>query len=220
MIRDIFPSEQDFVSLIRAQEMVASRALVEDQFGVLKTIAGVDQAFLDDKIISGIVILDYNTMDVIEKAYSIKYVEFPYIPSFLSFREGPAIISAFRSLKMRPDLLMIDGCGINHPRSAGLATHIGVALDMVTIGVAKNLLCGIIEKPINIWDYSPITLHDQYVGASLLSKKGCNPIIIAPGHKVSLSSTIDIVRYCLRGQKLPDPIRIAHKYVGDIKRKL
>ncbi|MDD2666370.1 MAG: endonuclease V [Methanocellales archaeon] len=220
MKRDIFPSEKDFGSLIKAQLMVASRVLVEDRFGDLKTIAGVDQAFLDDKIISGIVILDYDTMDVIEKTYSIKEVEFPYIPSFLSFREGPAIISAFRSLKTRPDLLMVDGCGINHPRSAGLATHIGVALDMATIGVAKKLLCGIVEKPINIGEHSPILLHDQYVGASLLSKKGCNPIIIAPGHKVSLISTIDIVRHCLRGHKLPEPIRVAHKYVGDIKRKL
>ena len=220
MKRDIFPSEKDFGSLIRAQEIVSSRALVEDKFGELKKIAGVDQAFLDDKIISGIVILDYDTMDVVEKKHSIKDVDFPYIPSFLSFREGPAIISAFRSLKTIPDLLMVDGCGINHPRSAGLATHIGVALDIATIGVAKKLLCGTVDKPMNIGEHSLIILHDQYVGASLLSKKGCNPIIIAPGHKVSLSSTIDIVRYCLRGQKLPEPIRIAHKYVGDIKRKL
>ena len=220
MKRDFFPSEQDFGSLIQAQGMVASYALVEDQFGELNTIAGVDQAFLDDKIISGIVILDYDTMDVVEKKHSIKDVDFPYIPSFLSFREGPAIISAFRSLKTRPDLLMIDGCGINHPRSAGLATHIGVALDMATIGVAKKLLCGTVETPINTGGRSLIILHDQYVGALLLSKKGCNPIIIAPGHKVSLSSTIDIVRYCLRGHKLPEPIRVAHKYVGDIKRKL
>ena len=220
MKRDFFPSEQDFGSLIQAQGMVASYALVEDQFGELNTIAGVDQAFLDDKIISGIVILDYDTMDVVEKKHSIKDVDFPYIPSFLSFREGPAIISAFRSLNTRPDLLMIDGCGINHPRSAGLATHIGVALDMATIGVAKKLLCGTVETPINIGEHSLIILHDQYVGALLLSKKGCNPIIIAPGHKVSLSSTIDIVRYCLRGHKLPEPIRVAHKYVGDIKRKL
>lgn len=220
MKRDFFPSEKDFGSLIQAQEMVASCALSEDRFGELKTIAGVDQAFLDDKIISGIVILDYDAMDVVEKKHAIQDVDFPYIPSFLSFREGPAIISAFRSLNMRPDLLMIDGCGINHPRSAGLATHIGVALDVATIGVAKKLLCGTVKTPINIGDYSPIILYDQYVGALLLSKKGCNPIVIAPGHKVSLNSTIDIVRYCLRGHKLPEPIRVAHKYVGDIKRKL
>ncbi len=220
MKRDIFPSEQDFRSLIQTQEMVASYALLEDQFGDLRIIAGVDQAFFDDKIISGIVILDYDTLDIIEKVYSIREVEFPYISSFLSFREGPAIISAFRSLKTRPDLLMIDGCGINHPRSAGMATHIGVALDMATIGVAKKLLCGTVKKPISIGEYNPIILHDQYIGASLLSKKGCNPIIIAPGHKVSLNSTIDIVRHCLRGHKLPEPTRIAHEYVGDIKRKL
>ena len=220
MKRDIFPSEHDLGALIQAQEMVASCALVQDQFGELKTIAGVDQAFLDDEIISGIVILDYDTMDVMEKVYSIKDVDFPYVPTFLSFREGPAIISAFRSLKTRPDLLMIDGCGINHPRSAGLATHIGVALDMATIGVAKKLLCGVVDKPVSIGEYSLILLYGQYVGALFLSKKGCNPIVIAPGHKVSLNATIEIVRHCLRGHKLPEPIRFAHKYVGEIKRKL
>lgn len=200
--------------------MVASCALVEDQFGELKTIAGVDQAFLGDEIISGIVILDYDTMDVMEKTYSIEDVDFPYIPTFLSFREGPAILSAFRSLKMRPDLLMIDGCGINHPRKAGLATHIGVALDIATIGVAKKLLCGVVEEPTSVGEYNFILLDGQYVGVSLLSKKGCNPIVIAPGHKVSLRTTIKIVRHCLRGHKLPEPILVAHEYVGEIKRKL
>lgn len=171
MKRDIFPSEHDRGALIKAQEMVASCALVEDQFGELKTVAGVDQAFLNDEIVSGIVILDYDTMDVMEKTYSIKEVDFPYIPTFLSFREGPAIISAFRSLKTKPDLLMIDGCGINHPRSAGLATHIGVALDIATIGVAKRLLCGTVEEPTSVGEHNLILLDGQYVGASLLSKR-------------------------------------------------
>ncbi|MDI6860363.1 MAG: endonuclease V [Methanocellales archaeon] len=220
MKRDIFPSEHDSWALIKAQEMVASCALVEDQFGELKTIAGVDQAFLGDEIISGIVVLDYDTMDVMEKTCSIEEVDFPYIPTFLSFREGPAILSAFHSLKTRPDLLMIDGCGINHPRKAGLATCIGVALDIATIGVAKKLLCGMVKEPTSVGEHNFILLDGQYVGASLLSKKGSKPIVIAPGHKVSLRTTIKIVRHCLRGHKLPEPILVAHNYVGEIKRKL
>jgi len=220
MKNDIFPSKSDRRSLIEAQEIVASHALVEDVFGELKIIAGVDQAFFDDRVISGIVVLDYETMDVLERTHSIEEVDFPYIPTFLSFREGAAIISAFRTIKNKPDLLMIDGCGINHPRRAGLATHVGVALNTPTIGVAKRLLCGDVRKPVKVGECNPILLNGEHVGASILSKKGCNPIYIAPGHMVSLRTTIRIVKHCLRGHKLPEPTLMAHEYVGRVSKRL
>jgi len=207
-------------SLLETQKVVADRAIIEDKFETLKTIAGVDQAFFDDNVISGIVVLDYETMDVLGRIHSIEDVDFPYIPTFLSFREGPAIISAFRTLKNKPDLLMVDGCGINHPRRAGLATHVGVVLDVPTIGVTKRLLCGTVDEPMRVGEYNPIILDDQYVGASLLSKKDCNPIYIAPGHRVSLRTTIKIVKHCLRGYKLPEPVRIAHEYAGKVSKRL
>ncbi|MDI6888189.1 MAG: endonuclease V [Methanocellales archaeon] len=199
---------------------MADQAIVEDRFETLKGVAGVDQAFFDDKVISGIVVLDYETMDALEKIHSIEEVDFPYIPTFLSFREGPAIVSAFRTLKNKPDLLMVDGCGINHPRRAGLATHVGVALDTPTIGVAKRLLCGVVKTPTKVDECNPILLDGKHVGASLLSKSGCNPIYIAPGHRVSLRTTIKIVKHCLRGYKLPEPIRVAHEYVGRVSKRL
>jgi len=159
-------------------------------------------------------------MDVLERGHSIEEVDFPYIPTFLSFREGPAIISAFRTLKNKPDLRMVDGCGINHPRRAGLATHVGVVLDVPTIGVTKRLLCGTVDEPVRVGEYNLIILDDQYVGASLLSKRGCNPIYIALGHRISLRTTIKIVKHCLRGYKLPEPIRIAHEYAGKVSKRL
>ncbi len=220
MESDIFSKKRDVASLLETQKFIADRAIVEDRFETLKSIAGVDQAFFDNKVISGIVVLGYETMDVRERGYSIEEVDFPYIPTFLSFREGPAIISAFRTLKNKPDLLMVDGCGVNHPRRAGLATHVGVALDTPTIGVAKRLLCGRVKKPTKVGECNPILLDGEPVGASLLSKKGCNPIYIAPGHRVSLCTTIKIVKHCLRGHKLPEPILIAHEYAGRVSKRL
>ncbi len=112
-------------------------------------------------IFSGIVVLDYPSLEVMERVFSIEQVIFPYIPTFLSFREGPAIMSAFEKLKNRPDILMVDGAGINHPRRAGIATHIGVALDVPTIGITKKRLCGSGEEPVEVGEASPL-LYDAF----------------------------------------------------------
>lgn len=215
----LFPKNHTQDNLLKAQKIVASKVILKDTFDIknIATIAGVDQAFFKDQIISGIVVLDYFTLKIIARAYSIKTIEYPYIPTFLSFREGPAIISAFKKLTIKPDILMIDACGINHPRMAGLATHIGVALNIPTIGVAKNILCGTAENPEKVGEYNPLMYNNKKIGFLLKSKQGCNPIIVAPGHGVSLDSSIKIIMHCLRGYKLPEPTRHAHIYVNSIK---
>jgi deoxyribonuclease V len=219
---DLFPATSDQRALLDAQRIVAAHACAEDQFDEIRTIAGVDQAFFGDNIISGIVTLDYETMEEKDHAYAIVAAEFPYIPTFLSFREGKAIVSAYRKLARKPELLMIDGCGINHPRSAGLATHIGVALDIPTIGVAKSILCGRPERPVpaGAGEFCPLTYNNRDIGWVLRSKGNCNPIIVAPGHRVSMESSIGIARRCLRGYKLPEPTRQAHIYANAVKRML
>jgi len=154
--------------MLKIQECIASKAVVEDKFDELKVIGGVDQAFQDDKIISGLVLLDYDSMEQIDNVYTIMDVDFPYIPGLLSFREAPSIIEAFRKLDKKPEILMVDGCGINHPRFAGLATHIGVELDIPTIGVAKNILCGEFRtKPEKVGEMSEISYKGKIVGAIL-----------------------------------------------------
>ena len=113
-------------------------------------------------MVSGIVTLDYTTMKEKDCVYSIQAVDFPYIPTFLSFREGRAIVSAYAELPEKPELLMGDGCGINHPRSAGLATHIGVALDLPTIGVAKSILCGTPEEEVvGVGEFRPLRYDES-----------------------------------------------------------
>ncbi|KAF5418792.1 MAG: Endonuclease V [Candidatus Methanogaster sp.] len=215
---DLFPTTSDQNTLLDVQRVVASHAETEDRFDEIRTIAGVDQAFFDDKVISGIVTLDYETMEVKSHVYAIKTTKFPHIPTFLAFREGKAIVSAYGKLARKPELLMIGRCGINHPRSAGLATHIGVALDIPTIGVSKSILCGTSEQPADVGEYHPLMYGGRQIGWVLKSKENCNPIIVAPGHRVSMESSIELTRHCLRGYRLPEPTRQAHIYANLIKR--
>jgi deoxyribonuclease V len=221
--------------LYRIQEEIASKAIIEDKLSPeeLKLIAGADQAFFyeskndtenedrQEKIISAIVVLEYPSMRFVTYSYSVMPVDFPYIPGLLSFREAPAIINAFHALKnkSKPDLLVIDGCGTNHPRFAGLATHVGVILDVATIGVAKNILCGSGEVPGEEGEEHVIKYKGKEIGYYLKSKKGCKPIIVAPGHKVSLPTSLKIIKNCLKVHKLPEPTRIAHLYANKIKKE-
>lgn len=215
--------------LYSIQKEIASKAIIADQLSLkeLKIIAGADQAFFyesnksivrQEKIISAVVILEYPSMKFIDYSYSVMPVDFPYIPGLLSFREAPAIIKAFHVLKNKPDLLVIDGCGINHPRFAGLATHVGVTLNIATIGVAKNLLCGNGEVPMKEGEAHVIKYKNREIGYYLKSKKGCKPLIIAPGHKVSLKTSLWLIKDCIRKHKLPEPTRIAHLCANKIKK--
>ncbi|MHC1574960.1 MAG: endonuclease V [Candidatus Methanogasteraceae archaeon] len=113
---------------------------------------------------------------------------------------------------------MIGRCGINHPRSAGLSTHIGVALDIPTIGVSKNILCGTSEHPVDAGEFHPLMYGGRQIGWTLKSKANCNSIIVATRHQVSMGSSIEIVKHGLSGYKLPEPTRQAHIYANLIKR--
>lgn len=219
-ISELFPECSSRENLLKVQHMVAKRAIIKDDFEDIRFIAAADQAFLDTRIISGILILDFGSLEIIERVFSIQPVSFPYISTFLSFREGPAIVNTFKKLKTRPDLLLIDGAGINHPRNAGLATHIGVALDVPTIGITKKILCGKGIEPSNVGETSPLVYMDQTVGWLLKSSQKSKVIVVAPGHRISLESSISIVKSCLRGHKLPEPSRLAHEYANMRKREL
>jgi len=211
-ISEFFPEDSSRENLLKVQDMVARKAIIKDDFKDIQFIAASDQSFLDNSIISGIILMDFGSLEIIERAFSIQPVSFPYISTFLSFREGPAMVNAFRKLKTRPDLLLIDGAGINHPRNAGLATHIGVALNVPTIGITKKILCGKAVEPSNVGETSPLVYMDQTVGWLLKSSQKSKAIVVAPGHRISLESSISIVKYCLRGHKLPEPARLAHEY--------
>ncbi|HWQ19375.1 MAG TPA: endonuclease V, partial [Methanotrichaceae archaeon] len=127
---------------------------------------------------------------------------------------------AVRALAQKPTLLFVDGCGINHPKRAGMASYIGVILDMPTIGVSKNILCGSASPPDKVGAASPLVYKGANVGFLLKSCKGCRPIVVAPGHKVSLDSSLDLTIRCLHGHKLPEPCRLAHEHANQVKRSM
>jgi len=205
---------------LKIQEEMRKDLLIENRIDKIERIAGVDQAFPNRKnVISCIVVLDAYEMSLIEKRFSIKETDFPYIPGLLSFREGPSIIDAYKKLKNKPDLLLIDGHGIAHPRRMGIASYIGIKLDIPTIGVAKRRLIGMYKEPKNEGEATKLIDDNKVIGYVLKSKNKCNPIFISPGYKIDIETSLRIVRNCLRKHKLPEPIRLAHLFVNERKRE-
>jgi len=196
----------------KGQVELARKIILEDGFSKIDTIAGVDQAFVNNRIISAVVVCDAERIEIIEKEYVIVNATFEYIPGLLCFREGPAIVDAFRKLKRKPDILLVEGHGIAHMRKFGLASYVGLTLDQPTIGIAKNLLDGeIIDETIRI--------NREIRGYELKTKEGCKPIYISPGHRISLKFSLEIAKKCLRKHKLPEPLFLAHRYANEVRDK-
>lgn len=214
---DLSPLER----LLAHQERTASKVVLEDRFSA-DLVGGVDQAFISspaELVVSGAVALD-PSFRIVARSSAALEATFPYVPGLLSFREGPAALEAVRRLDPSPTLLFVDGCGINHPRRAGMASAIGVALDLPTIGVTKNILCGTFDPPRHGGEASALHHQGEVVGYVLLSRKGCRPIVVAPGHRVTPESALDLARRCLLDQKLPEPCLAAHKHANEVKRRI
>lgn len=192
------------------QLQLAHKVILEDAFdSPPKVIAGMDVSsirFDPLKMIYAACVTPFE-----EGVFSL-HQTFPYIPGYLSFREAPALIEAFQSLKTKPDVIFVDGQGISHPRALGIASHVGVLLDIPTIGIAKTLLVGKPEKPLSekAGSEEPLIYKDKVVGMLLRSKKGARPILISQGHRISLKTAVDLVKQELKGYRLPEPIRRAH----------
>jgi len=180
----------------------------------LKTIAGVDASYQDKtgEAKAAIAVLSFPELEVIEEVVAARPISFPYVPGLLSFREAPVVLDAMSSLQARPDLLMCDGQGYAHPRRLGLASHLGVYLDMPSIGCAKSRLIGSYDEPgPDRGSLSPLTDHGEVIGMVLRSKTGTKPLFISIGHMIDLATAVLLVTQCLRGFRLPEPTRLADK---------
>ncbi|WP_294826628.1 deoxyribonuclease V [uncultured Gilliamella sp.] len=195
------------------QQQLAEQVNLTDDFNSSITlIGGTDVGFEDEgkTTRAAIVILTYPDFDVVEYHVARLKTEFPYIPGYLSFREYPALLSAWEQVEHKPDLLLVDGQGIAHPRRLGIASHLGLLLDMPTIGVAKKRLCGHYNPlPKVAGQMTPLTDKQQQIGWVLQSKNNCNPLFISSGHRISQDSALKWVNLCLRGYRLPEPTRWA-----------
>jgi deoxyribonuclease V len=200
--------------LYKEQERLAKRAMLYDAFGKIRYIAGVDCSYLDDRIIGGIVVLDYETLDQVEKANTVLKLKFPYIPGLLAYREANAMVAAFRKVRHDIDILMVDGFGVNHPRRCGIATHIGVKLDIPTIGVGKSFLCG------EACGDGYICQAGERVGKMVYSGTSKRPVYVSPGHRITLDTAVEVVNQCIRSGRIPEPARLAHEYVTAVRDRM
>ncbi len=184
-------------------------------------VAGADAAFLENDVLAAACLFTYPDMELIDTQTAVMECFFPYIPGLLSFREGPAVISAVRKLKNRPDVLLLDGQGIAHPQMIGIASHVGVLLDMPTVGCAKSRLVGEFREPgPKRGSMSALIYKEQRVGTVLRSKDGVRPLFISPGHLVDFQDSVDLALFCARGFRLPEPTRAADLETKKLKKKL
>lgn len=180
----------------------------------IKTIAGIDVS-LKDEGQAAVVVLSFPDLQVLDRAVATRKLTFPYVPGLLSFREIPLVLDAIERLSITPDLLMVDGQGYAHPRRFGIACHLGVFLDLPSIGCAKSILTGHHEElGLNPGDQVPLIDRRETIGVALRSKVRTNPLIISIGHKIDLPTAVDFVQKCLRGYRLPEPTRAAHNFAG------
>jgi len=162
-----------------------------------------------------VVVLQYPELGVVETKVVRGKLNLPYIPGLLSFREAPLTLAACQELTITPDLILVDGQGIAHPRRMGLASHLGLFLNSPTIGCAKSLLCGAHQVPgVEPGSYAEVVDNGETVGVALRTKLGVNPIYVSIGHKIDLQTAIYWVMECCRGYRLPEPTRLAHLAAG------
>jgi len=204
----------DIGKLKEEQLKLAKKVILSDSVKKIKTVAGADQAYVGNKVISAIVVCDYKNFDVVEKKYSVVDSKIPYISGFLFYKDGPAIIEAFNMLEQKPEVLIVKGNGILHPRRIGMASHVGILLDIATIGIAKKMMVGQIRE-------RTIYVEKEARGYELATREHAKPIYVSPGHKISLKSSLEIVKNCIKyPHKLPMPLHLAHKYVNDAREEV
>lgn len=184
-------------------------------------IASADASFCQNVIIAVSTVYKYPELDLLETSYAIEELSFPYIPGFLTLREGPAIFKAIQRLNIHPQLILFDGQGIAHPRGLGIASHLGVLLDIPSIGVAKKKLIGHYEEPKQIRGHYSFLFHlKKPVGAVLRTKKNVKPVFISPGHRMDIPDSVRIVMNCTGKYRLPIPIREVDGLTKKMKRML
>lgn len=223
------------------QTEISAAAVFEDRIGFtpedIRTgevlVAGVDQAFIDDRAVSAVVVL--RGEEVVAREHAVTPLSMPYVPGLLAFREGGPIVAALESLECEPGLLVFDGSGRIHYREAGIATHMGVCFDTPSIGVAKRLLCGRPRRSVDALSAGervPIEADDsmtapsgRVVGYAYQSRQypnsmGINPLYVSPGHRVSAETAVDCIAACGGEYKLPRPTQLADRYADEVKSKL
>ncbi|MBR9683790.1 endonuclease V [Candidatus Woesearchaeota archaeon] len=204
----------DLYELKKEQYKLAPKVILKDNFNRIKTIGGVDCVQYQNKLIACVVVCEFPSLKFLEKQTAILPDPLPFRPGFLAYREMPAIIEAFNNLEQEPDLLLVDGSGVLHPRKFGMASHLGLALNIPTIGITKKISVGRIEN-------SKVYLEKELVGFEVETREHANKLYISPGHLVSLGTTLKTIQQSIKvPHKLPEPIHLAHRLAKKKLKKL
>ncbi|MGN7787255.1 deoxyribonuclease V [Niabella sp. 22666] len=186
----------------------------------IRLIGGADISFnkFEETVYAGIIILKYPGMIPVDRVSIVATTQFPYISGLLAFREIPALLKAWNKLDQKPDIMVLDGQGIAHERRLGIATHFGLLTDTPSVGCAKTRLTGTYTEPADIpFAESPLFHKNERIGTVLRTKIKCNPVFVSPGHKVSIDQSVDIIKNCTRKYRIPEPTRLAHLLVNEIR---
>jgi len=208
------PWDGDVAAARRLQTALAAKVRLEDDFPPLRRVAGVDVGFEEGGAITraAAVLIDSHTLAPIAEVVARQPTRMPYIPGLLSFRELPTLLQALSQLPETPDLIFVDGHGVAHPRRLGIAAHLGVVTGMPTIGVAKSILVGTHgEVGPHRGDRQPLTYRGEVIGCVLRSKDRIRPLIVSPGHRVSMASAPELVLAHATRYRLPEPTRLADR---------
>jgi deoxyribonuclease V len=207
---------------VEIQELLRERISLKDSLSLskLRSIAGADVSYDtgDATLYGAVVVVKLPGMEVVEQRWAKGRVTFPYVPGLLSFREAPILLKAFALLRAAPDAVMLDGQGIAHPRGFGLGSHLGLLLDLPSIGCAKSRLIGDYgevkdKRGSFVW----LSYRGRRVGMVVRTRASVKPVFISPGHRVSFRTAMKIVLLTCRGYRLPEPIRLAHQLVNRMR---
>lgn len=199
----------------RLQQSLAAAVMREDDFPVLRVVAGVHVGYPrtpSGSIVgrAAVVVLRLPDLDIIDQHVVLRPVTFPHVPGYESFREAPLALAAINELVVEPDLLMVDGHGVSHAKRFGVASHLGILLDLPTIGCSTSVPVGVAAEPLaHAGAWSPLRDADEVIGAAVHSRAGSRPLYVSSGHRIGLESAVGVVLELTRGHRQPEPIRLA-----------
>lgn len=210
----LHPWKVNIKKAIEIQEGLRKRIILKQILKPIEKLAAVDVAFFDDEAKAVVCIFNIVDLRLIETKAARGKIGFPYVPGLLTFREGPLILKAFKKIKTRPDIVLLDGQGVCHPRHMGIATHLGILLDLPSIGCAKSSLYGIYKMPANErGSYSFIRDKDtdEILGIALRTRTGVKPVFISCGYKIDLDKAKGLILELTPKFRIPEPLRWAHR---------
>jgi deoxyribonuclease V len=221
-IRELHPWNLTPTEAVALQRALAARVETRAPLTCCEVIAGADISCnrFSPILYAAVVALRTSDWTVLETQTVVRESCFPYVPGLLSFRETPVLLEAFAKLEVRPDAIMLDGHGYSHPRRMGYACHVGLCLEVPTLGCAKSRLVGEAKEPgLKAGCLAPLTDRGEVIGSVVRTKTGVKPVFVSVGHRIDLPSAVRLVLGSCRGYRVPEPTRQAHLLVNELRRQ-